>query len=62
MNPLNTLSPEDYLEPECPLCMEPADQDYDVVPVPQQRIKDRLDLEALTLFLSHRRKVRVNPN
>ena len=44
MNHVNTLSPEDYLEPECPLCMEPADQDHDVVPVPQQRIKDKLDL------------------
>ena len=43
MYQLNTLSPEDYLEPECPLCMEPAHQDYSVVPVPQQRIKDKLD-------------------
>ena len=43
MNQLNTLPPEDYLEPECPLCMDPVSHGSDVVPVPQQRIKDRLD-------------------
>ena len=43
MNQMNVLSPEDYLEPECPLCMDPVHQDSDVVPIPQQRIKDKLD-------------------
>ena len=43
MNQQNALSPEDYLEPECVLCMDPAHLDSAVVPVPQQRIKDRLD-------------------
>ena len=37
------LRPEDYLEPACPLCMDPPDAERAVEPVPQQRIVQKLD-------------------
>ena len=37
------LRPEDYLEPACPLCMDPPDAERAVDPVPQQRIVQKLD-------------------
>ena len=48
MSSNNRLSPEDYMDPICPLCME-TDQTKKVQPVPQQRILDRLDT-----YMSHR--------
>lgn len=37
------LRPEDYLEPACPLCMDPPGAERAVEPVPQQRIVQKLD-------------------
>ena len=37
------LRPEDYLEPECPLCGNPYETQRPVRPVPQQRILNKLD-------------------
>ena len=40
---LNALRPEDYLEPDCPLCMGSPGKPSNVTPVPQKRILDKLD-------------------
>ena len=37
------LSPEDYAEPRCLLCMEPPGGHDEIKPVPQQRIIEKLD-------------------
>ena len=37
------LEPEDYVEPHCPLAMEPMGGEAPVKPVPQQRIVEKLD-------------------
>ena len=37
------LQPEDYLEPECPLCMDPPGSERTVDPIPQQRVVQKLD-------------------
>lgn len=37
------LKPEDYLEPECPLCEQPYGADAPIRPVPQQRIAEKMD-------------------
>ena len=37
------LRPEDYKEPECPLCMDPPGEKEKIRPVPQQRIIDKMD-------------------
>ena len=37
------LRPEDYLEPECPLCGNPYEPAQPARPVPQQRILNKLD-------------------
>lgn len=43
MNDRNTLSPEDYLEPDCPLCETPYGATGQIKPVPQQRIIEKMD-------------------
>lgn len=43
MNDNNTLRPEDYLEPECPLCETPYGTAPQIKPVPQQRIIEKMD-------------------
>ncbi len=42
LNRRNFLTPEDYSEPECPLCMDLNSKDG-ITPVPQQRILEKLD-------------------
>ena len=37
------LNPEDYMEPACPLCMDPPDAAHAVDPIPQQRVVQKLD-------------------
>ena len=37
------LNPEDYMEPACPLCMDPPDAARAVDPIPQQRVVQKLD-------------------
>lgn len=37
------LRPEEYLEPDCPLCGNPHESLHPVRPVPQQRILNKLD-------------------
>ena len=37
------LNPEDYMEPACPLCMDPPDAARTVDPIPQQRVVQKLD-------------------
>ena len=37
------LRPEEYLEPDCPLCGNPYESLHPVRPVPQQRILNKLD-------------------
>ena len=37
------LRPEEYLEPDCPLCGNPYESQHPVRPVPQQRILNKLD-------------------
>ena len=37
------LRPEDYLEPDCPLCGNPYEPPQQIRPVPQQRIMNKLD-------------------
>ena len=37
------LKPEDYLEPACPLCMDPPGAERAVDPIPQQRVVQKLD-------------------
>lgn len=37
------LKPEDYLEPNCPLCEEPYGTVPDVRPIPQKRIVEKLE-------------------
>ena len=39
----NYLSPEDYMEPDCPLCMDPSRRTSAVVSIPQQRVQEKLD-------------------
>lgn len=39
----DTLKPEDYLEPSCPLCEPAAGMTADIRPVPQQRIIEKMD-------------------
>ena len=39
----SSLLPEDYMEPECPLCMSPEHRTSAVVSIPQQRIQEKLD-------------------
>ena len=39
----NALGPEDYREPNCPLCEKPYGFEAPVMPVPQQRIIQKLD-------------------
>ena len=43
MNDQNTLKPEDYLEPECPLCEQPYGSPAEFRPVPQKRIIEKMD-------------------
>lgn len=43
MNDRNTLRPEDYLEPDCPLCETPYGATGQIKPVPQQRIIEKMD-------------------
>ena len=43
MNDRNTLRPEDYLEPECPLCETPYGAAPQIKPIPQQRIIKKMD-------------------
>ena len=43
MNDRNTLKPEDYLEPDCPLCETPFGAAPEIKPVPQQRIIEKMD-------------------
>ena len=37
------LAPEDYVEPACVLCGDPYGKAPEVKPVPQQRIRDKMD-------------------
>ena len=37
------LRPEDYLEPACPLCMDPPGSEPTIDPIPQQRVVQKLD-------------------
>ena len=37
------IGPEDYIEPICPLCMDPPEKTDAVRPVPQQRIIEKMD-------------------
>ena len=37
------LRPEDYLEPACPLCMDPPGSEPSIEPIPQQRVVAKLD-------------------
>ena len=37
------LRPEDYMEPACPLCMDPPGAEPTVEPIPQQRVVQKLD-------------------
>ena len=39
----NYLSPEDYMEQDCLLCMDPSRGTSDVVSIPQQRVQEKLD-------------------
>ncbi len=43
MNDRNTLRPEDYLEPDCPLCETPYGAAPQIKPIPQQRIIEKMD-------------------
>ena len=43
MNDQNTLKPEDYLEPNCPLCEDPYSAEAQIKPVPQKRILEKMD-------------------
>lgn len=43
------LKPEDYLEPNCPLCEKPYGAEAEIKPVPQQRIIEKMDE-----YMSHR--------
>ena len=43
MNDHDTLKPEDYLEPECPLCNPANGTGTEIKPVPQQRIIEKMD-------------------
>ena len=37
------INKEDYMEPRCPLCEAPYGAEADIKPVPQQRIRDKMD-------------------
>lgn len=39
----NFLRPEDYLEPACPLCMDPPGTEQTIEAIPQQRVVQKLD-------------------
>ena len=39
----NYLSPEDYMEQDCLLCMDPSHRSSAVVSIPQQRVQEKLD-------------------
>ncbi len=43
MNDHDTLKPEDYLEPDCPLCNPANGTGTEIKPVPQQRIIEKMD-------------------
>lgn len=43
MNDQNILKPEDYVEPECPLCEQPFSSGAEFRPVPQKRIIEKMD-------------------